>query len=118
MRTFAVVPRGKSYWVEATSDNGVRKMIIGFRTEEAALRCLKDFQRREERNEAPLPRHHKTRPPRGRLAMQLIRIAVHRLGVSLRAGCYAQERAEPKASPPIRVTPPHASYMLADARVT
>jgi hypothetical protein len=55
MRTFAVVPRGKSYWVEATSDNGVRKMIIGFRTEEAALRCLKDFQRREERNEAPPP---------------------------------------------------------------
>jgi hypothetical protein len=55
MRTFAVVPRGKSYWVEATSDNGVRKMIIGFRTEEAALRCLKDFQRREERNEAPSP---------------------------------------------------------------
>jgi hypothetical protein len=30
------------------------------------------------------------------------------MGVSLRAGCYAQGRAEPKASPPIRVTPPDA----------
>ena len=31
-----------------------------------------------------------------------------RQGASPRAGCYAQERAEPKASPPIRVTPPYA----------
>ena len=52
MRTFAIVPRGKSYWIEATSDDGVRKMIIGFGTEPAAQRCLKDFQEREERNVA------------------------------------------------------------------
>ena len=42
MRTFAVVPRRKCYWVEATGDDGVREMIIGFKTERAALRCLKD----------------------------------------------------------------------------
>jgi hypothetical protein len=28
MRTFAVVPRRKCYWVEATNHDGVRKMII------------------------------------------------------------------------------------------
>jgi hypothetical protein len=49
MRTFAVVPRRKCYWVEATSDDGARDMIIGFKTERAALRCLKDLQEREER---------------------------------------------------------------------
>ena len=47
MRTFVVVPRRKCYWVEVTNDDGVRKMIIGFGTEKAALRCLKDLQERE-----------------------------------------------------------------------
>jgi hypothetical protein len=39
------------------------------------------------------------------------------LGVSPRAACYAQGRAEPKASPPIRVTRPltHHSRLPADA---
>jgi hypothetical protein len=53
MRTFVIVPRGKKYWIEATSEDGVRQMIIAFGTENAALRCLKDFQEREERNMAP-----------------------------------------------------------------
>jgi hypothetical protein len=53
MRTFAIVPRGRKFWIEATSDDGVRKMVIGFGTEAAALRCLKDFQEREERNDHP-----------------------------------------------------------------
>ena len=52
MRTFAVVPRRKCYWVEATSDDDARDMIIGFKTERAALRCLKDLQEREERKAA------------------------------------------------------------------
>ena len=50
MRTFAVEPRRKCYWVEATSDDGAREMIIGFKTERAALRCLKDLQEREEQS--------------------------------------------------------------------
>jgi hypothetical protein len=33
--------------------------------------------------------------------------------LSLRAGCYAQERAEPKASPPVRVTPSYALSLAA-----
>jgi hypothetical protein len=49
MRTFVIVPRGKKYWIEATNEDGVRQMIIAFATEDAALRCLKDFQQREER---------------------------------------------------------------------
>jgi hypothetical protein len=53
MRTFAIVPRGKKFWIEATSDDGIHQMIIAFATEDAALRCLKDFQEREERNVPP-----------------------------------------------------------------
>jgi hypothetical protein len=50
MRTFVVVPRRKCYWVEATSDDGAREMIIGFKTERAALLCLKDLQEREKQS--------------------------------------------------------------------
>jgi hypothetical protein len=52
MRTFTIVPRGKKYWVEATGEDGAHRMIIGFGTEEAALMCLKEFQRQEEREDA------------------------------------------------------------------
>ena len=58
MRTFVIVPRGKKYWIEATNEDGVRQMIIAFATEDAALRCLKDFQQREEREGTCLLRHH------------------------------------------------------------
>jgi len=34
------------------------------------------------------------------------------IGMCNRAGCYTQERAEPKASPPIRVTPPRALFPI------
>jgi hypothetical protein len=43
----------------------------------------------------------------------LSKVLLIEMGVSLRAGCYAQERAEPKASPLIRVTPPHAFLLRA-----
>ena len=63
MRTFAVVRRGKKYLIEATNDAGVRQMIIAFGTEEAALRCLKDFQEREERNSKSAPSLSKSNSP-------------------------------------------------------
>jgi hypothetical protein len=51
MRTFTIVPRGKKYWVEATED-GANRMMLGFGTEEAALMCLRELERREKRGEA------------------------------------------------------------------
>ena len=56
MRTFTIVPSGKKYWVEATGEDGAHQMIIGFETEEAALMCLQELRRGEEREEA-LDRH-------------------------------------------------------------
>ena len=77
MRTFAVVPRRKSYWVEATSDDGARDMIIGFKTEKAALRCLKDLQEREQQKAVTssllnVPNHRATMAAAG-LPAQLAR---------------------------------------------
>ena len=39
MKTFVVVPRGKKYWVEEVDEDGTRKTVIAFGTEDAALRC-------------------------------------------------------------------------------
>jgi hypothetical protein len=43
MKTFNIVPRGKKFWVEEV-ENGARRVVVGFPTEEAALRCLRDLQ--------------------------------------------------------------------------
>jgi hypothetical protein len=51
MRTFTIVPRHKKYWIKATSGEGAHQLVIAFATEDAALRCLKDFQQREERRQ-------------------------------------------------------------------
>jgi hypothetical protein len=48
MKQFHVVVRGKKYWVEAIED-GAHRMVVGFTTEEAAVMCLRELQRREDR---------------------------------------------------------------------
>jgi hypothetical protein len=50
MRKFAIVPRGKKYWVEETDDAGACRMIVGFGTEEAALHCLHQLQAQERKD--------------------------------------------------------------------
>jgi hypothetical protein len=47
MKTYSVVPRGKKYWVEEIAEDGARRVVVGFPTEEAAIQCLKDLQRQE-----------------------------------------------------------------------
>jgi hypothetical protein len=48
MKTFRVVPRGKKYWIEEVGEDGAHRVVVGFPTEEAALRCLRDLQARPE----------------------------------------------------------------------
>jgi hypothetical protein len=43
MKQFHVVVRGKKYWVEEIED-GTQRIVVGFPTEEAAVRCAKDLQ--------------------------------------------------------------------------
>jgi hypothetical protein len=50
MKTYSVVPRGKKYWVEEVAEDGARRVVVGFSTEAAAIRCLKDIQRREQKS--------------------------------------------------------------------
>jgi len=48
MKTFTIVPRGNKYWVEEVDeDTGLRRRLIAFGSEEAAVICLKDYQRRQ-----------------------------------------------------------------------
>jgi len=50
MKTYRVVPRGKEYWVEEIAQDGACRVVVGFPTEEAAIQCLKDLQRREQKS--------------------------------------------------------------------
>jgi hypothetical protein len=49
MKTLTIMPRGNKYWIEEVRDDGTRRMVIAFGTEEAAVQCLKDLQSRAER---------------------------------------------------------------------
>jgi hypothetical protein len=42
--TFTIAPRGRMYWIEAVSTGGVRKVLEGFPTEDAALQRLKTLR--------------------------------------------------------------------------
>jgi hypothetical protein len=44
MKTFRLVPRGKKYWIEEIGEDGSKRVVAGFPTEEAALQCLRDLQ--------------------------------------------------------------------------
>jgi hypothetical protein len=47
MKSFSMIPRGKKFWVEETNEAGACRLLVGFTTEEAALMCLRELQRRE-----------------------------------------------------------------------
>jgi hypothetical protein len=49
MKTFIVMPRNKRYWVEEVGEDGSRRIVIGFGTEDAALKCRRDLQDRADR---------------------------------------------------------------------
>jgi hypothetical protein len=51
MKSFSIVPRGKKFWVEETNEEGATRTVVGFPTEDAAVRCLRDLQRHEEREQ-------------------------------------------------------------------
>ncbi len=53
MKTFIVVPRGKKYWVEEVAEDGRRRIVLSFGTEEAALKCRLDLQDRADRAAFP-----------------------------------------------------------------
>jgi hypothetical protein len=53
MKTFIVVPRGKKYWVEEVGEDGSRRIVLGFGTEEAALTCRRDLQDKADRAAFP-----------------------------------------------------------------
>jgi hypothetical protein len=55
METFHIVPRGKKYWVEAVGEDGARKSVVAFATEEAALQCLRSLQHEAEAARRPVP---------------------------------------------------------------
>jgi hypothetical protein len=43
MKTFRIVPRGKKFFVEEIAENGASRVLVGFNSEAAAARCLKDL---------------------------------------------------------------------------
>jgi hypothetical protein len=43
MKTFRIVPRGKKFFVEEIAENGAGRVLVGFNSEAAAARCLKDL---------------------------------------------------------------------------
>ena len=43
MKTFRIVPRGKKFFVEEIAENGGSRVLVGFNSEAAAARCLKDL---------------------------------------------------------------------------
>jgi hypothetical protein len=46
MKTFRVTPRKRKYWVETTeSDEGERRIVRAFTSEDAALRYIRDMQK-------------------------------------------------------------------------
>jgi hypothetical protein len=51
MVVYAIIPRRRSYWIEAVDDEGERRPIGCFPSEEAAVRRLHELQGRQEANE-------------------------------------------------------------------
>jgi hypothetical protein len=51
MVVYAIVPRRRSYWIEAVEDDGERRSVGCFPTEEAAVRRLHELQERQESRE-------------------------------------------------------------------
>ncbi len=47
MVVYAIVPRRRSYWIEAVEDDGERRSVGCFPTEEAAVRRLHELQERQ-----------------------------------------------------------------------
>ena len=43
MKTFRIVPRGKKFWVEEITENGDSRILVGFNSEAAAARCVRDL---------------------------------------------------------------------------
>lgn len=48
MATFTIVPRGRGYWIEAIAENGSRKLIERYDTEDAAVGRLRVLQQTPE----------------------------------------------------------------------
>jgi uncharacterized protein (DUF1330 family) len=51
MNRYTVIPRGKKYLVEEIDADGTRRIVISFPTEEAAVSCARELQRRSEGSE-------------------------------------------------------------------
>ena len=51
MVVYAIMPRRRSYWIEAVEDGGERRAIGCFPNEEAAVRRLHELQERQEAKE-------------------------------------------------------------------
>lgn len=62
MPSYTIVPRGRSYWIEATDKDGSRWSVQRFDTEEMAVRRLRVLQERE----GVVKPKHDPIPPRDR----------------------------------------------------
>lgn len=51
MVDYAIIPRRRSYWIEAVEDGGERRSIGCFPSEEAAVRRLNELRGREDAKE-------------------------------------------------------------------
>lgn len=51
MKTFRVMPRGKKFWVEEITENGVSRILVGFNSEAAAARCASDLMADQRKGE-------------------------------------------------------------------
>ena len=43
MKTFRIVSRGKKFFVEEITENGASRILVGFNSEVAAARCVRDL---------------------------------------------------------------------------
>jgi hypothetical protein len=51
MVDYAIIPRRRSYWIEAVEDGGERRPVGCFPSEEAAIRRLRELRGRQEAKE-------------------------------------------------------------------
>jgi hypothetical protein len=51
MVVYAIIPRRRSYWIEAVDDEGERRPIGRFPNEDAAVRRLHELQEKQEASE-------------------------------------------------------------------
>jgi hypothetical protein len=51
MVDYAIIPRRRSYWIEAVEDGGERRSIGCFASEEAAVRRLNELKGKQEAKE-------------------------------------------------------------------